>query len=128
MASTRTHEAIAARVRDICFSLPGVSETDSWGHPNFRVGGRTFAAFEIIDGRPSVAFNLGSEESDLVAQDPRCFKTPYGRGQWVSMFVDGRPPWKTVTLLLRRSYERRAPKRLLKSIAQRGTETENLDR
>jgi len=38
------------RVRKYCLSLPESSEVGSWGHPNFRAGKRTFAAYEWIKG------------------------------------------------------------------------------
>jgi predicted DNA-binding protein (MmcQ/YjbR family) len=92
------------RLRAFCLSLPGSSEASSWGHPNFKTGRRTFAAFERINGRPSIAFRLESIDVDLLLARANFFATPYGRGQWVSIWADGRIGWRLVERLLRRSH------------------------
>jgi hypothetical protein len=45
---------VVERLRSLCLTLPETSERSSWGHPNFRAGRKTFAAFEIVRGRPSI--------------------------------------------------------------------------
>jgi predicted DNA-binding protein (MmcQ/YjbR family) len=100
------------RLRRLCLSLPGVTEAGSWGHPNFRAGKRTFAAFEWFDGRPSIAFRLNATDIELLRSRKRFFLTPYGRGQWVSASVDGGVDWRLVERLLQRSYRLVALKRM----------------
>jgi predicted DNA-binding protein (MmcQ/YjbR family) len=101
-----------ARVRRLCLALPETSERTSWGHPNFRVGTKTFGAFELINDRPSVAFRLPADAiDDVLAHDG--FATPYGRGQWASIWVDARVDWKRVERLVAVSYRTVAPKRAL---------------
>src|SRR5437763_4463534 len=92
------------RVRKLCLAFPGTRERDSWGHPNFRAGKRTFAAFEWIRGRPSIAFRLHSTDIDLLLIRSRFFRTPYGQGVWVSVWADRRLDWGLVSRLLERSY------------------------
>jgi predicted DNA-binding protein (MmcQ/YjbR family) len=83
-------DAVLQRFRNLCLSLPETSETGSWGHPDFRAGRRTFAAFEWVKGRPSAAFMSGADDVDLLLlQDDQFFVTPYGQGRWVSIWVDG---------------------------------------
>ena len=92
------------RLRAACLALPETSETGSWGHPNFKAGTRTFATFEWIAGRPSIAFRLDPVDVDLLLHRQHFFATPYGRGQWVSVWADGPVNWRLVDRLLRRSY------------------------
>ena len=53
----RASGPVVEKLRALCLSFPETSETSSWGHPNFRAGKRTFAAFERVKGRPSIAFS-----------------------------------------------------------------------
>lgn len=104
------------RLRQQCLSLPESSEQASWGHPNFRAGKKTFAAFEWIKGRPSIAFRLDPTDVDLLLHRKGFFATPYGRGQWVSLWADGRLNWRLVDDLLRRSYRVVALKRMITAL------------
>jgi predicted DNA-binding protein (MmcQ/YjbR family) len=105
---------IFARVRRLCLTFPETSETSSWGHPNFRAGKKIFCALEILDGRPSIAFRLSPADVDLVLRRNRFFATPYGRGQWASLWVDAAVDWKLVERLLQRSYRQVANQRMLR--------------
>jgi predicted DNA-binding protein (MmcQ/YjbR family) len=98
-------------MRAFCLALPATSEVGSWGHPNFKAGTRTFASFEWIAGRPSIAFRLDPVDVDLLLRRRHFFVTPYGRGQWVSLWADGRVNWRLVERLLRRSYRLVASRR-----------------
>ena len=76
-------------LRAICEALPGVEEVVAWGHPNFRVVGRTFVVFEIYKGRPSIAVKAELEEQDFLVEKFGLYKTPYtGKQGWVSAWVD----------------------------------------
>src|SRR5437867_9787562 len=100
----RTTDRVLQRLRDLCLSLPETTETGSWGHPNFRAGKRTFATFEWIGGRPSIAFRLNAADINLLLHRNEFFVTPYGRGQWASIWADTPLDWHFVSDLLRRSY------------------------
>jgi predicted DNA-binding protein (MmcQ/YjbR family) len=106
------------RFRELCLGLPETSETGSWGHPNFRAGKRTFAAFEWIKGRPSLAFRLGADEVDalLLQGDRHFFAPPYGRGQWASLWADESVEWQRVQALIEASYRQVALKRMLAAL------------
>jgi predicted DNA-binding protein (MmcQ/YjbR family) len=100
------------RLRRLCLALPEVSEVPAWGHPTFRVSGKTFCAFEIVKGRPSIAFRLPkSDVADVAAREPG-FATPYGRGKWASLWLDGKVDWPAIEKLVRVGYRTIAPKRL----------------
>jgi predicted DNA-binding protein (MmcQ/YjbR family) len=88
----------------------------SWGHPNFRAGKRTFAAFEIIGGRPSIAFRLPPADVARLLKRNLFFATPYGRSMWVSVWTDAVVDWRLVADLVRRSYRTVALKRMIKAL------------
>lgn len=96
--------AAFARVREICLAYPGVAETTSWGHPNFRAGGKTFVTLEMRQQRPAICFRLEPEHVRALLQEAQFFATPHGRGQWVSRYADGRPPWRLIRNLVDESY------------------------
>jgi len=104
MLRMKKEDPVLQRVRQITLSLPETSETGSWGHPNFRAGKRTFATFEWIKGRPSIAFRLDPQDVGVFLRRKGFFPTPYGRGKWVSLWADGSLNWTLVQRLLERSY------------------------
>lgn len=86
-------------------------------HPNFRAGKRTFTTFEWFDGRGSIAIRLESEEVDrLLIQHEEFFTTPYGRGEWISIWADGELDWPVITRLVLRAYRKAAVKRMLAAL------------
>jgi predicted DNA-binding protein (MmcQ/YjbR family) len=110
------NERTLRRLRAMCLALPETSETASWGHPNFKAGARTFVAFERVKGRASIAFRLEPADVDRVLERTSFFVTPYGRGQWVSLWADGAIDWKRVEDLVDRSYRVVALRRMLKAL------------
>jgi predicted DNA-binding protein (MmcQ/YjbR family) len=113
---TTANEQILKRLRKLCLSLPETNETASWGHPNFKAGKKTFVAFERIKGRASIAFRLEPDEVDRRLTRKQFFVTPYGRGQWVSLWADGPIDWHAVKTLVERSYRVVALKRMLTAL------------
>ena len=103
---------VFTRARRLCLALREASEVPAWGHPTFRVSGKTFCAFEMVKGRPSIAFRLGEGDVADVTAGESGFATPYGRGKWASVWVDGTLDWTTMEKLVRASYLTVASKRL----------------
>ena len=104
---------VFARARRLCLALPETTEATSWGHPNFRAGRKTFCAFEMIKGRPSIAVKLAAADASRVLARRDGFATPYGRGQWASVWVDGDIDWSRIQALIERGYRNVATKRML---------------
>jgi len=107
------------RLRTICLSYPEASEAPSWGHPNFKAGKKVFVAFEEIKGRPSIAFRLEPKDVDRLLMRRQFFVTPYGRGQWVSLWADDALDWKAVADLVDCSYRVVALKRMVLALEAR---------
>lgn len=105
---------VFARLRRLCLALPETKESSSWGHPTFRAGKKTFCAFECFGGRPSVAFRLSPADAKRVARKKHFFATPYGRGVWVSRWVDVTVDPKLMAILIERSYRQVASKTLVR--------------
>lgn len=110
---------VLARFRSLCLDLPETTETGSWGHPNFRAGNRTFAAYEVVNGLPSMAFRLEPDEVRHFLTMKGFFQTPYGKGLWVSLDATGRLSWSLVKTLTERSYRVVALKRMINTLEAR---------
>ena len=109
------------RLRELCLAYPETSETASWGHPNFKAGKKTFVAFEHVKGRPSIAFRLEPRDVERLLTRRQFFVTPYGRGQWVSLWAEEKIDWSAVEDLVDRSYRLVAQKRMIAALdASRG--------
>jgi predicted DNA-binding protein (MmcQ/YjbR family) len=111
---------VFTRLRRVCLALPETKETSSWGHPSFRAGNRIFCAFELFGGRPSVAFRVSAAEAKRLARERYFFATPYGRGVWVSRWVDVPVDAKAMASLIRRSYRQVAAKTLVRLLDSSG--------
>jgi len=111
--------ATLGRLRKICLSYPATSEASSWGHPNFKAGKKVFVAYESVKGRPSIAFRLPPSDVERLLTRRQFFVTPYGRGQWVSLWADGAVDWKAVGELVDRSYRVVALKRMIAALEVR---------
>jgi len=110
--------SVFAHARKACLALPETSETASWGHPNFRAGRRTFCTFEMIGGRPSIAFKLPPDDPALRRRRDT-FASPYGRGAWTSVWVDGAITQAAIATLAERSYRGVATRRMVRVLDDR---------
>ena len=105
-------QRLLGQLRRFCLSLPDGIETDSWGHPNFRAGKKTFAVYEVYQGCPCIAVKLPPPEGERLLADPRFYRTPYtGKHGWVSLRVDRPVAWPLVKSLVLASYREVATKR-----------------
>jgi predicted DNA-binding protein (MmcQ/YjbR family) len=97
----------------LCRAYPETVETSSFGHPKFKAGKKTFGAFEVIGERPSIAFRLAAQDAESLLRGRNAFSTPYGRGLWVSVWVDTVLSWTGIERLVDRSYRVVANTRML---------------
>src|SRR5690349_1151370 len=93
------------KVRTLCLSLMGTTETTSWGHPNFRAARRAYVTLETHKDRPTIAFRLEADQVRDLCSEGVFFPTPYGKGLWASIYADAPLSWRLVRSLIRQSYE-----------------------
>ncbi len=106
-----------ARLRALCLGFPGAVEKEAWGEPTFRAP-KIFAMYASAAthhgaGRPAVWIKARPANQSLVIDsDPsRYFKPPYvGAAGWLGVWLDRRPPWKTIAELLEDGYRQVAPR------------------
>jgi predicted DNA-binding protein (MmcQ/YjbR family) len=104
-SDSREVRAVLAKLRMCCLALPGTTETPTWGHPNFRVDTKIFAAFGHYGGRPSIGTKQTKPDQLALCSDPRFFVSPYvGKHGWTSVHVDEPVAWSLIEDLVLRSY------------------------
>jgi predicted DNA-binding protein (MmcQ/YjbR family) len=110
-----------ARLRRICLALPEAYQQETWETETFRVRAKIFAMFVHERGaRPAVWLKAppGAQAILVGADAERFFAPPYvGPKGWVGIFLDRRPDWNEVALLVRRSYALVAPRKLVARMA-----------
>lgn len=103
-------------------ALPSATEVEAWGAPTFRCG-KIFAMYASPNdhhggGRPGVWLKAAPGNQRLMVRDrpERFFVPPYvGPSGWIGVWLDNRPSWKEVELLVHESWQLVAPKKLLKA-------------
>jgi predicted DNA-binding protein (MmcQ/YjbR family) len=97
---------ILERLRAICLALPDAREEMKWGHPNWTVGGKIFAAFGFYGGGPSLATKqTPARQAQLIDDPERFFPSPYvGQHGWTSMRLEGEIEWSVVESLVKTSH------------------------
>ena len=110
-------EALLAKVRDICMSLPEVTEAvDGFGHTSFRVTDKPFVMMGEGEGVTSLNIKTLLETQDMLVQKEGYSKSAYiGRHGWVSLQTDRELDWQEIRELMIEGYLRTAPKRLVKA-------------
>ncbi|WP_285494018.1 MmcQ/YjbR family DNA-binding protein [Actinomadura sp. NBRC 104425] len=112
----------AARLREICLSLPEAVEKPFGGHtaPAYRVRDKMFV-MTTEDGLSMVFKGAPGVQEALVAQAPERFFVPayVGRKGWVGARLDVEQDWDEIAELVEDSYRMIAPKRLAALLARR---------
>ena len=106
MGITSGEEKTLARVREICRQIPNAVETASWGHANWRIGKKIFAAFEEIRGARSLAVFVGVDDQEDLLEERRFSLPRYtDHHGWVCLRLDRETDWNEVRSLIARSRE-----------------------
>ena len=108
------------KLRKLCLAFPEAHEVEAWGAPTFRVKNKLFAMYANAEshhggGRPAVwCKSTPVNQSFMIKAKPaRFFKPPYvGPSGWIGIWLDKRPSWEEVDLILRDAYRLIAPKKL----------------
>jgi len=105
------------KFRALCLALPETTETNSWGHPNFKAGGKMFASCSEY----GYGFKAHRDFQEMMLKDPR-FTSKYNLGDygWLILKADGgKIDWEEIQDLLLRSYKLVAKKKLLAALEAR---------
>ncbi len=108
MTFTKETAQVLERLRGIVAKLDDVTETLTWGHPNWRVGGakgRLFLGWGG-DGRGILGFKSDPRERDSLLTDPRFTVAPYvGKHGWLSLDLNVKAPnWTEIARLVGTSH------------------------
>ena len=109
-----------ARLREICLSLPEVTERPSHGAPTWFIQGRRSFATAWLDGHHDLAFahlwcaaGPDVQESLVASRPERFFRPPYvGHRGWLGVRLDEGIDIDELADLLRDAYRVVAPARL----------------
>lgn len=107
------------RLREVCLALPDAHEVEAWGEPTFRINNKIFAMYAGPDshhgkGRPAVWAKATPTDQELLlkANPQRFFFPPYvGPSGWIGIWLDKRPSWKEIAVLIADAYEMTVPKK-----------------
>jgi predicted DNA-binding protein (MmcQ/YjbR family) len=93
------------RLRALVRRWPGVLETQSWGHPNWKRGARQFASFDTYGGKPSICFKTTLDIQAMLVLRPHFLLAPYAASRgWVCRTLDELFDWTELAGLLRDGY------------------------
>jgi phosphoribosylglycinamide formyltransferase-1 len=114
-----TEAAVLKKLRKVCLDLHKATETVTYGHPTFQVGGRTFSVLEEYKGELGICIKVEKELQSTFLKDARFFLTPYiGAQGWVTLRVHAaKLDWEEIQQLLAGSYRLVAPKHLADRIS-----------
>lgn len=107
-----------ARVRELCFALPGVEEVTHNEHSTFTVGAKKKFAYFLVNhhGDGITGLNcrapMGQQQALMEADPARYYYPSYiGRHGWIGMRLDVEPlDWERVAGHLEEAYLMTAPK------------------
>jgi hypothetical protein len=112
-----TRDEAVGRLRDLCLSLPGVSEKLSHAEPTWFVK-KSFAMFADHHHDERLAFWCAAPEGmqeALVASEPeRFFRPPYvGVRGWLGVYLDVPVDWEEIADIVTEAYRCVAPPKLV---------------
>lgn len=112
-------------IRDIALGFPEAVETETAGHPSFRVRDKIFVSCATDDqGWPTITVKaVTGEHGTLLAKgDPYFLPRYVGSRGWVGVRLDDETDWRKVHELVIDSYREIAPGPLAMSIGIRSAE------
>jgi hypothetical protein len=115
-------ERVLERLREICLSLPEVTERLSHGAPTFFVRGKRAFVMVMTDHHGDGRFALwcaapeGMQKMLVEADSERFFVPPYvGHRGWLGVRLDRGLHWEEVTGIAEDAYAEVAPKKLVEA-------------
>lgn len=119
----RVHDRLLAQVREVCLSLPEVSERLSHGSPAWFIRGKKTLAMFVDDHHGDGIVGIWcpafpGEQEEMVALEPdRFYRPPYvGPAGWLGVRLDRDVDWDEVRAIVTDAYRKVAPKTLVKQL------------
>ena len=98
------------RLRRIAGTLPSTEETVTFGHPTFKVGGKTFAVLDRYGGHECLWLRVGPMERAGLLASPGWFESPYDPRRTALCRRLESIDWRRMRALVRRSHALAAPR------------------
>lgn len=97
----------ASWIRDLCLSLPSVTEHMIWGNDlTFKVGGKMFAHAVLEPAPVWLSFKTSPENFFELTERPGIIPAPYlARAQWVALETKDALSSAELSALIRESYD-----------------------
>jgi predicted DNA-binding protein (MmcQ/YjbR family) len=93
------------RLRAVMRRWPGVLETQSWGHPNWKRGRRQFASFDTYGRQACICFKTAPRTQAKLILRPNFRAAPYAASRgWVCRTLDEPLDWMELAGFLRGSH------------------------
>ena len=117
----KPESVLTERLREICLSLPEVTERLSHGTPSWFVRDKKSMATLWASGHHAAGFPQlwcaglpGAQEALTGSAPERFFRPPYvGHRGWIGVRLDASPDWDEIAEVCEDAYRAVAPKRLL---------------
>jgi hypothetical protein len=117
------------RLRELCLSLPEVTERLNHGEPAWLVRSRALVTFSARKPEGRVGFWCPAppgELAALVAMDPdRFFQPPFGGRGWIGVYLDVPVDWTEVREIVLEAYRLVAPKVLVRELGDAGNSSDH---
>ena len=101
---------VLERLRRIAGELQGTEETVTFGHPTFKVGGKTFAVLDRYGGHECLWLRVGPTERAGLLASPGWFESPYDPRRIALCCRLGSIDWRRLRPLVRRSHALAVPR------------------
>lgn len=123
MAAPTPDEA-HAKLRELCFAMPEVSERSSHGSPSFFIRERRVLCSFHPGGHHAEGFTSiwvpappGVQEELIEDEPDRFYRSPYvGPSGWVGVRLDREVDWDEIDAMLREAYRLKAPRTLARQL------------
>jgi hypothetical protein len=123
MVTKRVHDQLLTRVREVCLSLPEVSERLSHGSPAWFIREKRTLAMFVDDHHGDGIVGIwcpafpGVQEEMVALEPDRFYRPPYvGPSGWLGVRLDRDVDWDEVRAIVTDAYRKVAPKTLVKQL------------
>jgi hypothetical protein len=110
------------QLRELCLSLPEVTERLNHGEPSWAVRRKTLVSFSERKPAGRVGFWCpaapGETEAMVAAEPERFFRPPFGGRDWLGVYLDVPVDWTETREIIVEAYRMIAPKKLVAELSR----------